>query len=72
MFHDPHVAELPQFGLRSVPLDDETLAAADCVAIVTAHSSVDYGRVVDRATLVADFRNATGPHGTRNGHVHKL
>jgi UDP-N-acetyl-D-glucosamine dehydrogenase len=72
MFHDPHVAELPQFGLKSVPLDDDTLASADCVAIVTAHSSVDYARVVDRASLVADFRNATGPHGTRNGHVHKL
>ena len=72
MFHDPHVAELKQFGLRSVPLDDETLASADCVAIVTAHSSVDYARVVDKSSLVVDFRNATGPLGTRNGHVHKL
>ena len=34
--------------------------AADCVVIVTAHSSVDYGRVVERAPLVVDFRNATG------------
>jgi UDP-N-acetyl-D-glucosamine dehydrogenase len=71
-YHDPHVDELPQFGLRSIPLDDEALRGADCAAIVTAHSSVDYGRVVELAPLVVDFRNATGALGTRNGHVYKL
>ena len=41
-YHDPHVASLVvgERVLRSVPLDDETLTAADCVVIVTDHSAV--------------------------------
>jgi UDP-N-acetyl-D-glucosamine dehydrogenase len=53
-YHDPHVPEFQ--GLKSVPLEPE---AYDCVAIVTNHSSVDYGDLVRRAQLVVDFRNAT-------------
>jgi UDP-N-acetyl-D-glucosamine dehydrogenase len=53
-FHDPHVVEFD--GLRCVPLEPESY---DCVTIVTAHSSIDYGEVVRRAKLVVDFRNAT-------------
>jgi UDP-N-acetyl-D-glucosamine dehydrogenase len=53
-YHDPHV---PQFeGLHSVPLEPEDY---DCVAIVTAHSSIDYGDVVRRGKVIVDFRNAT-------------
>ena len=33
--------------------------AYDCVAIVTAHSAIDYADVVRRAQVVVDFRNAT-------------
>ena len=40
-------------------LSNETLAAADCVLILTDHSTVDYQRVVDQARLVVDTRNAT-------------
>ena len=68
-YHDPHVPELPSFGLRSVPLDP---AAHDCVVIVTAHSGIDYERLVDEAKLVVDFRNATGRNGTGNEKVWKL
>jgi UDP-N-acetyl-D-glucosamine dehydrogenase len=53
-FHDPHVDEFD--GLRCVPLEPESY---DCVTIVTAHTSIDYGEVVRRANLVVDFRNAT-------------
>jgi UDP-N-acetyl-D-glucosamine dehydrogenase len=53
-YHDPHVAEFD--GMRSAALEPE---AYDCVAIVTAHSSVDYADVVRRAKIVVDFRNAT-------------
>jgi UDP-N-acetyl-D-glucosamine dehydrogenase len=53
-YHDPHV---PSFdGMTSSPLEPE---GYDCVAIVTAHSSVDYAEVVRRAKVVVDFRNAT-------------
>src|SRR3954451_23664731 len=52
-YHDPHVAEIPELGLASVPYDP---AAYDCVAIVTAHSSFDYDRLVEDAALVVDLR----------------
>jgi len=70
-YHDPHVAELPAHGLTSQGLDG-ALARADCVAIVTAHSGIDYDGLVDRARLVVDFRNATGANGSQNGRVWKL
>jgi UDP-N-acetyl-D-glucosamine dehydrogenase len=70
-YHDPHVAELPAHGLASQGLDG-ALARADCVAIVTAHSGIDYDGLVDRARLVVDFRNATGVNGSQNGRVWKL
>jgi UDP-N-acetyl-D-glucosamine dehydrogenase len=59
-YHDPHVPSLDEegFDLASCALTDETLAAADVVCVVTAHSAVDYTRVADRAQLVVDFRNA--------------
>jgi UDP-N-acetyl-D-glucosamine dehydrogenase len=70
-YHDPHVPDLPDHGLRSQDLDG-SLANADCVAIVTAHSGIDYGRLADEAHLVVDFRNATGTNGSANGRVWKL
>jgi UDP-N-acetyl-D-glucosamine dehydrogenase len=57
-YHDPHVPELHDQNLASVDLD-ESLPAADLVCIVTAHSAIDYQRVVDEAALVLDFRGVT-------------
>jgi UDP-N-acetyl-D-glucosamine dehydrogenase len=68
-YHDPHVPELPRHGLSSQPLDP---SGYDCVAIVTAHSSIDYDRLVDDASLVVDFRNATNTNGRVDGKVWKL
>jgi UDP-N-acetyl-D-glucosamine dehydrogenase len=68
-YHDPHVSELPELGLKSAELDP---GAYDCVVIVTAHSSIDYEGVVEAAQLVVDLRNATGRNGSQNGKVFKL
>ena len=65
-YHDPHVPEFD--GMTSAPLEPE---AYDCVAIVTAHSAIDYGDVVARAKIVVDFRNATRGHEVE-GKVWKL
>jgi UDP-N-acetyl-D-glucosamine dehydrogenase len=66
-YHDPYV---PVFdGMRSV---DYTPESYDCVVIVTAHSAIDYGDLVERARVVVDLRNATGRNGTGNGKVWKL
>ena len=66
-FHDPFVQEFREDGHQrhSVPLTDETLAAADAVVIVTDHRDVDYQRVVDAAAIVVDTRNVTA--ATRGG-----
>jgi UDP-N-acetyl-D-glucosamine dehydrogenase len=66
-YHDPHVPDLN--GERSVALEPSKY---DCVAIVTAHSGIDYERLVEDAQLVVDFRNATGRNGKNNGKVWKL
>ena len=66
-YHDPHVADFD--GLRSVEYAPERY---DCVVIATAHSSIDYGDLVERAQIVVDLRNATGRNGTGNGKVWKL
>ena len=66
-YHDPHV---PSFdGKSSVPLDP---GAYDCVAILTAHSSIDHSQVVRDAKVVVDFRNATGDAGRDDPKVWKL
>jgi UDP-N-acetyl-D-glucosamine dehydrogenase len=70
-YHDPHVPELPAHGLTSQELDG-SVESSDCVAIVTAHSGIDYERLAERARLVVDFRNATGANGAQNGRVWKL
>jgi UDP-N-acetyl-D-glucosamine dehydrogenase len=70
-YHDPHVAEFSEHGvtMTSVPLEP---AGYDCVVIVTDHSSIDYGHLVDEARLVVDLRNATGPDGRRSDKVWRL
>ncbi len=72
-YHDPLVPDVAEDGTRlaSVPLTDQVLSDADAVVIVTDHSEVDYGRVLDRAEVVVDARNVTAPllneRGTRAG-----
>ena len=62
-YHDPHVARFPRMrkhwhDLASVPLSAASLAASDCVVIVTNHSVVDYAMLGEHAKLIVDTRNA--------------
>jgi UDP-N-acetyl-D-glucosamine dehydrogenase len=59
-YHDPHVAKYTEDGhaRTSVALTDDVLSGSDAVVIVTDHSSVDYTRLVAKASLVIDTRNA--------------
>ena len=61
-YHDPHVPSFSEHGteLTSQPLDP---AAYDAVVIATAHSSIDYAKLVADAKLVVDLRNALGRAG---------
>lgn len=63
-YHDPFIPVIEPHGgstvhLESVALTDQALGAADCVLILTDHSAVDYDRVVEKAKIVVDTRNAT-------------
>lgn len=60
-YSDPFVSSLRADGV--VPamdsIDPEKAAGeADCVVIVTDHKGFDYGKIVDRAKLIVDTRNA--------------
>jgi UDP-N-acetyl-D-glucosamine dehydrogenase len=59
-YFDPHVPRFREDGheFRSVELTPERVAAADCVMVVTDHSSVDYRMIKRNARLVVDTRNA--------------
>jgi UDP-N-acetyl-D-glucosamine dehydrogenase len=60
-YHDPYVPKFTEHGRQwhSIPLSNERIERADCVLILTDHSDVDYRRIVDRAKVVVDTRNAT-------------
>ena len=64
-YSDPYVPSLAEDGheFRSVALDSKTVAAADCVMIVTDHTAVDYQMIKRHAKLVVDTRNAMPKEG---------
>ena len=68
-YHDPHVPELSELDLRSVDLEP-ALTSSDVVAIVTAHPELDYGNVLERSSLVVDFRGIS--RGVEAGNVVRL
>ena len=70
-YHDPHV---PSFATDGLALESVSLEPAeyDAVVIATAHSEIDYARLVEDAQLVVDLRNATGRAGIASEKVWKL
>jgi UDP-N-acetyl-D-glucosamine dehydrogenase len=59
-YHDPFVPNMRHEGLDKTSLDlsEATLEAADCVVIVTDHTSIDYDFVAGHTSLIVDTRNA--------------
>ncbi|MGD8792054.1 MAG: hypothetical protein PVF47_05825, partial [Anaerolineae bacterium] len=45
--------------IERVELTDEVLADSDCAIVVADHRVVDYARVLQKAPIVVDTRNAT-------------
>ena len=70
-YYDPYVdmIQLEDLSLKGIPLE-QGLTEADCTIIITDHSSIDYQKVVDKAKLVVDTRNAT--KGINNSKIFKL
>ena len=78
-YHDPLAPSIREAGLDMAsvgtagePALGEALPAADCVVIVTDHSSYDWADVVERSRLVVDTRNAVARAGVAGGKVFKL
>ena len=69
-YHDPYVPTLRLNGekLASVSLGAKVLRESDCVVILTDHT-IDYGKVVAKARLIFDTRNALRgvPRSPRKG-----
>jgi UDP-N-acetyl-D-glucosamine dehydrogenase len=57
-YSDPFVPALKLEGLELKSVSQESAADADCVVIVTDHSAFDYAKLVERAVLIVDSRNA--------------
>jgi UDP-N-acetyl-D-glucosamine dehydrogenase len=73
IYHDPHVPEFKVGGnvfhrrretLTSTPLTDAALAEADCVVVVTGHTSIDYRAIAQKAKLLVDTCNVA-PRGAQ-------
>jgi UDP-N-acetyl-D-glucosamine dehydrogenase len=57
-YSDPHVPVLRAEGLSLEVSPESAAADADCVVIITDHSAFDYKRLLERAPLIVDTRNA--------------
>ncbi len=57
-YSDPHVPTLKLDDREIQACPEEVAAAADCVVIVTDHSTFDYQALVNRSRLIVDTRNA--------------
>ncbi len=73
-YHDPYIPHLDHEGWRLESAPDMLTAAreADCVVIVTDHSSYDYPAIQDAAKLIVDTRNALGSAGRADPKVFRI
>lgn len=61
-YNDPFFASVGRgrkYALNMINTPLDRIPEFDCVVIVTDHSQYDYARIVERAKLVVDTRNAT-------------
>lgn len=64
VYHDPHVPQvrIGDHTFESVAYSDSLLSEADCVVIVTDHSSYDWQHILDHSRVIVDTRHATRKH----------
>ncbi|MCF6277739.1 MAG: nucleotide sugar dehydrogenase [Anaerolineales bacterium] len=74
-YHDPHCPSLKNHEgetMHSVPDLMGAVGSADCVVIITNHSSYDYAAILEKSQLIVDTRNALGKAGRANSKVFGL
>ena len=64
-YHDPYIPSIRHEELRLDCVKDleQEIKNADCVAIITNHTTYDYQKIMDEASLIVDTRNALNTHG---------
>lgn len=64
-YHDPYVpyVQIEDQTLNSADLTPEALAEADCVVVITDHSSFDWDWIAEHSRLLVDTRNAIRENG---------
>ena len=73
-YHDPYIPKITHddWFLESVPDFIEVASTADCVVIVTNHTTYDYPQILEKAQLIIDTRNALGDGGRSDSRVVRL
>lgn len=73
-YHDPYIPKITHddWFLESVTDVIEGAGAADCVVIVTNHTTYDYQQILEKAQLIVDTRNALGDGGRSDSRVVRL
>lgn len=73
-YHDPFIPTISHddWFLESIPDVIEGAGDADCAVIVTDHTTYDYVRILEKAPLIVDTRNALGDGGRNNTRVVRL
>jgi len=61
-YHDPYISQISHDDWQMDSVSDlmAEVAAADCVLVITDHSSYDYQAIHDAAQMVFDSRNSMG------------
>jgi UDP-N-acetyl-D-glucosamine dehydrogenase len=62
VYHDPHVESVRLDGqgiMKSSVFSNDLLENADCIVIITDHSSYDWQRILDHSKVVVDTRHVT-------------
>lgn len=71
--NDPYISEFEHKGKLYKSIDlDKGLEEADIVIITTNHSNYDYEKIVEKAKILYDTRNATKDVKNNREKIHKL
>jgi UDP-N-acetyl-D-glucosamine dehydrogenase len=74
-YHDPFIPRLrthDDIAMQSVTDVMDAVRQADCIVIITNHSSYDYKAILKEAKFIFDSRNALGKLGKNNPKVVRL
>jgi UDP-N-acetyl-D-glucosamine dehydrogenase len=73
-YHDPHVPSLRLHGgasMESIAYSTQALADADCVVVITDHSTYDWMQIAQTAKVLVDTRHAV-PRGVGGARIVSL